>query len=66
MITVKLNKNDTCLSYALKRIGLISIVNDVTFENIHEYFESLLYTEKKKIESGDLLLWKMGKLFGIG
>jgi len=52
---VTLEKTDTCLTYALKRIGLPT---DITFEDIHDHFELIRYrTGTKKLEVGDLFLW---------
>lgn len=56
MDKVSLEKTDTCLTYALKRIG--QDPNLCTYENIHEFFNQLNFNKKQgELEVGDLLLW---------
>jgi hypothetical protein len=53
---VTLSKNDTCLTYVLKRLGLSKdFCSYITF---HEHFHQYPYSRyKDKLEVGDLLLW---------
>lgn len=57
---VILFKTDTCLTYALRRIGKLELVNEVNYENIHDHFLSFQFTEKlkNKLQVGDMLLWQ--------
>jgi hypothetical protein len=57
---VILLKTDTCLTYSLRRIGKSELINNVNYENIHDYFISFQFTEKMKnnLNVGDLLLWQ--------
>jgi len=53
---VVLDKTDTCLTYALKRIGLDPHL--CTYENFNEYFHQMPWKSKKKdLLLGSLLLW---------
>lgn len=54
---VKLCKTDTCLTYAFKRIGKSELINDVTYDNIHDFFDSSVWTKNKKLKKGDILYW---------
>jgi len=65
---VVLYKTDTCLTYVLRRLGKIELINLVNYENIHDYFESYQFTEKRKnkLEIGDILIWQRdSKLFDM-
>jgi hypothetical protein len=53
---VVLDKTDTCLTYALKRIGLDPLL--CNYENFNEFFHQVSWrSKKKKLEVGNLLLW---------
>lgn len=53
---VKITKMDTCLTYALKRTGLVSDL--CTYEDIHNHFDQFPYLRfKEKLKKGDILLW---------
>jgi hypothetical protein len=53
---VTLEKTDTCLTYALKRIGLSADL--CTYENINEHFHQIPWRAKKKeLSPGVILLW---------
>lgn len=56
---VKLNKTDTCLTYALKRIGADNLVNKIDYENVHEYFDFVNFGRRSqdKLKPGQILLW---------
>lgn len=54
---VKLCKTDTCLTYAFKRIGKSELIDDVNYDNIHDFFESGVFTKNKKLKKGDILYW---------
>jgi len=57
---VILLKTDTCLTYALRRIGKDELVNKVNYENVHDYFESFQFTDRKRLNLKvcDILLWQ--------
>ena len=56
MEKVILEKMDTCLTYALKRMG--QDPNLCSYENIHEFFSQMNFNKKKgDLQRGDLLLW---------
>lgn len=54
---VTVGKSDTCLTYALKRIGSDLSITDVG--EIENYFEMTPYADvgSKELVKGDLLLW---------
>lgn len=53
---VKLTKTDTCLTYALKRLGLEPTYCD--HNSIHEYFTQLPFPKKEvELEPGTIILW---------
>ncbi len=51
---VTITKNDTCLTYALKRLGLNPDL--CTYSNIHEHFQQKPFNPSK-LQVGDILLW---------
>lgn len=63
LVPVKLYKTDTCLTYALRRIGKEELVNQCNYESIHDYFESTIFTSKKKLQIGDVLYWSRDSIF---
>ena len=53
---VKLTKNDTCLTYDLKRLGLPKDL--CSYINLHEHFHQYSFIRQKdKLQIGDILLW---------
>lgn len=56
---VKLKKTDTCLTYALRRIGAEDLIDKISYENIHEYFAFTNFgrRSKEKLQKGQILLW---------
>lgn len=60
---VKLLKTDTCLTYAFKRIGKSNLIDDVSYDNIHDFFESSVYRKNKKLNIGDILYWNRDSKF---
>lgn len=53
---VTIDKTDTCLTYALKRIGLDPKL--CNYENFNEFFHQLPWKSKRKdLTPGTLLLW---------
>jgi hypothetical protein len=55
---VILHKTDTCLTYVLRRLGKCDLIETITYDNIHDYFDLLPFTKKRKLEIGDILLWQ--------
>lgn len=63
LIPVKLCKSDTCLTYAFKRIGKNDLISNVTYDNIHDFFISDVFTKNKKLRKGDILYWNRDSKF---
>lgn len=51
---VVLEKTDTCLTYALKRVGIDH--NLCTYETFHDHFDQYVF-KKRTLKKGDILLW---------
>lgn len=55
MKEVHLQKNDTCLSYAMKRIGAKNI--GIEYEALEDDFFIVPFSHVDKLEPGNLVMW---------
>jgi hypothetical protein len=52
---VHISKNDTCLTYVLKRLGLP--IDFCTYITLHDKFQYNPFISEKKLKVGDILIW---------
>lgn len=54
---VKLTKNDTCLTYVLKRIGAYNNEKNYTLDLYDEYFDTKIFDDINNLKIGDIIMW---------
>lgn len=60
---VKLTKNDSCLTYVLKRIGCFNINKTYSLVNYLDYFDAKFIQNKAELKKGDIILWNKKMYF---
>lgn len=60
---VLLTKNDTCLTYVLKRIGKYKQEKTYSLDLYNEYFDSSLLLDISTLKVGDIIMWSSKEFY---